>query len=68
MAEESSTQIVSETKIKEICCSDKSCCVPQSPITRALPKIGRNDPCLCGNGRKFKKCCGRNFNTWTSQA
>jgi tetratricopeptide (TPR) repeat protein len=24
-----------------------------------LPKVGRNDPCPCGSGRKFKKCCGR---------
>jgi hypothetical protein len=24
---------------------------------RALPKIGRNDPCSCGSGRKAKKCC-----------
>jgi uncharacterized protein len=24
---------------------------------RALPKAGRNDPCPCGSGRKFKKCC-----------
>jgi hypothetical protein len=24
-----------------------------------LPNIRRNDPCLCGSGRKFKKCCGR---------
>jgi len=22
------------------------------------PKIGRNDPCPCGSGKKFKKCCG----------
>lgn len=27
------------------------------PITRQSPKIGRNDPCLCGSGKKFKKCC-----------
>jgi uncharacterized protein len=26
---------------------------------RTLPKIGRNDPCPCGSGRKFKQCCGR---------
>jgi preprotein translocase subunit SecA len=26
---------------------------------RAAPKVGRNDPCGCGSGRKFKKCCGR---------
>jgi uncharacterized protein YecA (UPF0149 family) len=22
------------------------------------PKIGRNDPCLCGSGKKYKNCCG----------
>jgi uncharacterized protein len=22
------------------------------------PKVGRNDPCHCGSGKKFKKCCG----------
>lgn len=27
-------------------------------ITRAHPKVGRNDPCPCGSGKKFKKCCG----------
>lgn len=26
---------------------------------RADPKVGRNDPCPCGSGKKFKKCCGR---------
>ena len=25
--------------------------------TRSAPKIGRNDPCFCGSGKKFKKCC-----------
>jgi hypothetical protein len=29
------------------------------PIRRARPKVGRNDPCPCGSGKKFKKCCGR---------
>lgn len=28
-----------------------------SPQTRTSPKIGRNDPCACGSGKKFKKCC-----------
>jgi preprotein translocase subunit SecA len=23
-------------------------------------KVGRNDPCPCGSGKKYKKCCGRN--------
>ena len=27
---------------------------------RAKPQIGRNDPCPCGSGKKYKKCCGRN--------
>ncbi|MEF8723355.1 MAG: UPF0149 family protein [Candidatus Accumulibacter phosphatis] len=27
-------------------------------IRREAPKIGRNDPCPCGSGKKFKKCCG----------
>jgi len=26
---------------------------------RLSPKIGRNDPCPCGSGRKFKHCCGK---------
>jgi hypothetical protein len=29
------------------------------PIYRTEPKIGRNDPCPCGSGKKYKKCCGR---------
>lgn len=28
-----------------------------APITRAEKKVGRNDPCPCGSGKKFKKCC-----------
>ena len=28
-------------------------------IVNTLPKVGRNDPCPCGSGKKFKKCCGR---------
>jgi preprotein translocase subunit SecA len=23
------------------------------------PKVGRNDPCPCGSGKKYKKCCGK---------
>lgn len=28
------------------------------PQPRRVVKIGRNDPCLCGSGKKYKKCCG----------
>ncbi|HBG04694.1 MAG: hypothetical protein A2075_08865 [Geobacteraceae bacterium GWC2_58_44] len=31
--------------------------VTQKPIVRTSPKIGRNDPCICGSGQKYKKCC-----------
>ena len=32
---------------------------PNRPATRDTPKIGRNDPCPCGSGRKYKVCHGR---------
>lgn len=34
-----------------------------TPIQRARGRIGRNDPCPCGSGRKFKVCC-----LWRSEA
>jgi curved DNA-binding protein CbpA len=30
----------------------------ETPYKRESPKIGRNDPCPCGSGKKYKKCCG----------
>ena len=33
----------------------------QSGTIRKEKKIGRNDPCPCGSGKKYKKCCGRNI-------
>jgi hypothetical protein len=30
-----------------------------APFVRPGAKIGRNDPCLCGSGKKYKNCCGR---------
>ncbi len=31
----------------------------QEPYRRTEPKVGRNDPCPCGSGKKYKKCCGK---------
>ena len=31
---------------------------PQQPMVRDTPKVGRNDPCPCGSGKKYKQCCG----------
>lgn len=33
--------------------------IQKAPIQKAAPKAGRNDPCPCGSGKKFKNCCGR---------
>ena len=31
----------------------------KKPFVRKQTKVGRNEPCPCGSGKKFKKCCGR---------
>ncbi|MDQ0151272.1 SEC-C metal-binding domain-containing protein [Eubacterium multiforme] len=46
--------IFSEEKRKEIQKKYR-----ESKIVRNDDKIGRNDPCPCGSGKKYKKCCGR---------
>lgn len=46
--------IFSEEKIKEIVKAFK-----RSKTVVKGEKIGRNDPCPCGSGKKYKKCCGR---------
>jgi SEC-C motif-containing protein len=33
--------------------------VGQKPVTREGPRVGRNDPCPCGSGKKYKKCHGQ---------
>ena len=59
---EKTDELSKEILNKEVACfTDTGCCAPKTPIIRDTPKIGRNDPCVCGNGRKFKKCCGKNI-------
>ncbi|MCD6588764.1 MAG: SEC-C domain-containing protein [Candidatus Fermentibacteraceae bacterium] len=31
----------------------------QQTVRRSEEKVGRNDPCPCGSGKKYKQCCGR---------
>ena len=33
---------------------------PVQQVVRGTAKVGRNDPCPCGSGKKYKKCCGAN--------
>ncbi len=37
--------------------------VAKKPVVKKGAKIGRNDPCPCGSGKKYKKCCGLNADT-----
>ena len=45
-------------KIENVWYYDDGQIVGTGPIKRATPKVGRNEPCPCGSGKKFKKCCG----------
>ena len=47
--------IFSEEKRKELYLEQK-----KSGTVVKVPKIGRNEPCPCGSGKKYKHCCGRN--------
>ena len=49
-------QILTEEKRKELYKTQKA----SGTIVKG-PKIGRNDPCPCGSGKKYKKCCGKNI-------
>ena len=48
-------EIFTEEKKKELYVEQK-----KSGTVVKGPKIGRNDPCPCGSGKKYKHCCGRN--------
>lgn len=39
--------------------SGRPAATPQAPATRSPSHVGRNDPCPCGSGKKYKNCCGR---------
>ena len=41
--------------------SDSSPKQVNKPIVNKVQKVGRNDPCPCGSGKKYKKCCGRDL-------
>ena len=40
--------------------SEAAAAVERAKPVRAGPKVGRNDPCPCNSGKKYKQCCGRN--------
>lgn len=40
----------------------RAAATPSAPLRRDGPKVGRNDPCPCGSGRKYKHCCAQALN------
>ncbi|MFH1218756.1 MAG: preprotein translocase subunit SecA [Candidatus Peregrinibacteria bacterium] len=54
------------TKVIRINADEEPQSQPENPVlvqnsqpTQSSPKAGRNDPCPCGSGKKYKKCCGK---------
>ena len=41
--------------------------MPNRPVVNKGPKVGRNDPCPCGSGKKYKKCCGSDAGAQTGE-
>ena len=50
---------VEREEVVKVTGTNKDESVGKAPIRRAEKKIGPNDPCPCGSGRKYKHCCGR---------
>ncbi|MEA4816154.1 MAG: preprotein translocase subunit SecA [Lachnospiraceae bacterium] len=56
-------KIVTETKrevVSKTMFTNKDDSAVKKPKVRSEAKIGRNDPCPCGSGKKYKQCCGKN--------
>ncbi len=53
-------QKVEREEVAKVTGTNKDDSSVREPIKRKSAKIGRNDPCPCGSGLKYKQCCGRN--------
>ena len=59
IAEPEAARELSTPKEQEMNFSHSDPGVKKAPVVRKTEKVGRNDPCPCGSGKKYKKCCGR---------
>ncbi len=59
IAEPEAAQELQTPKEQEMSFSHSDSGVKKAPVVRQAEKVGRNDPCPCGSGKKYKKCCGR---------
>ncbi len=56
-------RVVTEAKREEVAkpmFTNKDDSAVAKPVQRKTAKVGRNDPCPCGSGKKYKNCCGKN--------
>ncbi len=53
-------QKVEREEVAKVTGTNRDDSAKKGPVKRASAKIGRNDPCPCGSGKKYKMCCGRN--------
>lgn len=53
-------QKVEREEVAKVTGTNKDDSSAKEPVKRKSAKIGRNDPCPCGSGKKYKQCCGRN--------
>ena len=49
-------QVFGEATAEQMKAQGRKFVILRKPV-KAAPKVGRNDPCPCGSGKKFKKCC-----------
>ena len=50
---------VERKKVAEPTIANRDGIVKNKTVVNKEKKVGRNDPCPCGSGKKYKKCCGR---------
>ena len=53
-------QKIEKEQVAKVTGTNKDESNAKTPYVRKGAKIGRNDPCPCGSGKKYKNCCGRN--------
>ncbi len=53
-------QKVEREEVAKVTGTNKDDSATKAPVRRKSAKIGRNDPCPCGSGLKYKQCCGKN--------
>ena len=61
-ARETATAVTGGEQALEQAADETAVAAVPATIVRNQPKVGRNDPCPCGSGEKYKRCCGKTAN------